>query len=254
MADLIYGFSNQAREALDTHTTATYDIQTIPSKETRMEILDDLHVFLWDHPMANNCNTYFIDGQKKILIDPGHYEFFGNVRDGLSNLSLTPEDMDVVLITHGHPDHIESVQVFTEMKALVAISEIELDFIRKVVPHYGQAIGAAAFETDILLHEGTLEIGAVSFRVIHTPGHSPGSVCFYWPGEKVLFSGDVVFKAGIGRTDLPMGDGAALKESIRRLSALDIEYVLSGHGDIIEGAGAVKANFQEIEDFWFGYI
>ena len=223
-------------------------------EEICMKILDDLHVFQWDHPMANNCNTYFIDGEKKILIDPGHYEFFGNVREELSNLSLTPEDIDMVLITHGHPDHIESVQVFAEMKTLVAVSEIEMDFIRKVAPQYGHALGARAFEPDILLREGTLEIGDVSFQVIHTPGHSPGSVCFYRPDEKVLFSGDVVFKGGIGRTDLPMGDGAALKESIRRLSVLDIEYVLSGHGDIVEGVDKVKSNFQEIEDFWFGYI
>ncbi len=218
-----------------------------------MKILDNLHIFLWDHPMANNCNTYLIDAEKKILIDPGHYELFGHVREGLSKLSLTPEDMDVILITHGHPDHIESVQVFADMKALIAVSGIEMDFVREVA-HYGQVLGAPDFEPDILLHEGNLEIGPVSLQVIHTPGHSPGSVCFYWPDEKVLFSGDVIFNGGIGRTDLPMGDGSALKESIRGLSALDVAYVLSGHGDIVEGKEAVTANFREIEDFWFGYI
>jgi len=70
----------------------------------------------------------------------------------------------------------------------------------------------------------------------------------------VLFTGDVVFNGGIGRTDLPGGNGEALKESIRRLSTLDAEYVLSGHGDLVTGKDAVKANFQEIENFWFGYI
>jgi hydroxyacylglutathione hydrolase len=90
--------------------------------------------------------------------------------------------------------------------------------------------------------------------VIHSPGHSPGSVCFFWPDEKVLFTGDVVFKGGIGRTDLPGGNGQALKESIKRIATLDAEYVLSGHGDIVTGKDGVKANFEEIENFWFGYI
>lgn len=219
-----------------------------------MKILDNLHAFLWNHPMANNCNTYFIDGKKKILIDPGHYQLFSHVREGLSALSLTPEDMDVVLITHGHPDHIEGVQVFAAMKAVIAVSQIEMDFIRKIAPHYGQALGVPDFEPDILLQEGDLQIGSVSFQVVHTPGHSPGSICFYLPDEKVLFSGDVIFNGGIGRTDLPMGNGEELKTSIRRLSTLDVEYVLSGHGDIVQGKDAVKNNLQEIESFWFGYI
>jgi len=219
-----------------------------------MKILDNLHAFLWDHPMANNCNTYFIDGERKILIDPGHYEFFSHVRDGLSDLSLTPEDMDVVLITHGHPDHIESVQVFADMKAVIAVSQIEMNFIRKIAPHYGQALGVPDFEPDFLLQEGELEIGSITLHVIHTPGHSPGSVCFSWPDQKVLFSGDVIFNGGIGRTDLPMGNGEELKASIRRLATLDVEQVLSGHGEPVNGREAVKRNFQEIESFWFGYI
>ncbi len=219
-----------------------------------MEILDNLHAFLWDHPMANNCNTYFINGEKKILIDPGHYQFFSHVRDELSALSLTPEDMDVVLITHGHPDHIESIKVFSHMKALIAVSQIEMDFIRKIAPHYGQALDVPDFEPDILLQEGEMEIGPVTLQVVHSPGHSPGSVCFYWPDKKVLFSGDVIFNGGIGRTDLPMGNGEQLKASIRRLAALDTEYVLSGHGEPVSGREAVKRNFQEIESFWFAYI
>lgn len=219
-----------------------------------MEILDKLHMFLWNHPMANNCNTYFIDGEKKILIDPGHLQFFSHVRDGLSALSLNPEDIDLVLITHGHPDHLEGVQAFENMNALVGVSEIEMDFIRNVAPHYGQALGVPDFEPDILLREGEMQAGLVSLQVIHTPGHSPGSVCFYWPDEKVLFSGDVIFNGGIGRTDLPMGNGEDLKASIRRLAALDVEYVLSGHGEPVRGSDEVKRNFQEIESFWFGYI
>jgi hydroxyacylglutathione hydrolase len=109
-------------------------------------------------------------------------------------------------------------------------------------------------EPDFFLQEGELKVGSNSFRVILTPGHSPGSVCLYWPAQKVLFTGDVVFNQGVGRTDLPGGNGKLLKESIQRLAAFDSEYLLSGHGEIISGAENVRANFQMIEREWFGYL
>jgi glyoxylase-like metal-dependent hydrolase (beta-lactamase superfamily II) len=91
-------------------------------------------------------------------------------------------------------------------------------------------------------------------QVFHTPGHSPGSLCLYWPMQKALFSGDLVFKEGLGRTDLPGGEGATIKESIKRMSQLDVELLLSGHGEIVSGAQEVKSNFDQIEDFWFRYV
>lgn len=219
-----------------------------------MEILDHLHLFPWNSMTANNCNTYFIDGEKRILIDPGHYHLFDHVRNGLSRLSLSPEDMDLVIITHGHPDHMEGVRIFQGTNAIVAVSSAEMAFIQTVAPHYGKALGIPDFEPQVLLQEGDLKVGDLSFEVIPTPGHSPGSICLYWPDRKVLFTGDVVFNQGIGRTDLPGGNGRELKESIRRISRLDVEYLLTGHGDIVKGSEAVKANFKTIEDYWFGYL
>jgi glyoxylase-like metal-dependent hydrolase (beta-lactamase superfamily II) len=115
-------------------------------------------------------------------------------------------------------------------------------------------MGIADFEPQILLREGALQVGDMKFQIIHAPGHSPGSICLYWPQEKALFTGDVIFNQGIGRTDLPGGDGEALKESIRRLSKLDVEHLLSGHGEIVSGAARVKGNFSEVERVWFQYI
>ena len=69
------------------------------------------------------------------------------------------------------------------------------------------------------LREGDLIIGEHSFEVIATPGHSPGSICLYWPAKKALFTGDLVFNQSIGRTDLPGGNGSMLKESVKRISA-----------------------------------
>jgi len=69
-----------------------------------------------------------------------------------------------------------------------------------------------------------------------------------------LFSGDVIFNQGIGRTDLPGGDGQLLKTSIEKLSGLDVEYLLPGHGDPVAGRAAVQANFQGIRDYWYPYL
>ncbi|MFH1490254.1 MAG: MBL fold metallo-hydrolase, partial [Pseudomonadota bacterium] len=218
-----------------------------------MKISEKLYAFIWNSPSANNCNTYFIQGSKKILVDPGHHHLFGHVRDQLSRLSLTPGELDVVMITHGHPDHLEGSKIFTGTSTLVALGEIELQFIRTMAPHYAEGLGGSHFEPDILLREGTLHIGDTTFEVIQTPGHSPGSMCLYWPDEKALFTGDVVFNQGLGRTDVPGGSGEQLKESIRGLAGLDVETLLPGHGDIVSGREAVRANFDEIERVWFGY-
>jgi glyoxylase-like metal-dependent hydrolase (beta-lactamase superfamily II) len=111
-----------------------------------------------------------------------------------------------------------------------------------------------ALTPDFFLKEGTLSLDGLEMQVFLTPGHSPGSICLYWPMQKALFSGDLVFKDGLGRTDLPGGDGALIKESIKRMSCLEVELLLSGHGEIISGAREVKSNFDHLEEFWFGYV
>jgi glyoxylase-like metal-dependent hydrolase (beta-lactamase superfamily II) len=219
-----------------------------------MRIFDNLQAFLWLNPTANNCNAYLIEGEKKILVDPGHYHLFSHVKDGLASLSLSPQDIDLVIITHGHPDHMEAIKIFADTSTMIAVSSKEMDFIRSVAPHYGEALGIPNFEPDILLKEGDLKIGDLDFHVIHTPGHSPGSICLYLPDKKVLFTGDVVFNQGVGRTDLPGGKGQHLKESIKKISHFEVDYLLPGHGDIISGREAVEGNFADIERTWFAHL
>jgi glyoxylase-like metal-dependent hydrolase (beta-lactamase superfamily II) len=219
-----------------------------------MKVSEILHAFVWHDPTANNANTYLLNGSKKILIDPGHDRLLGNVKDNLSKLSITLQDIDLIILTHGHPDHVEAVRSFSNSHALIAFHETELDFIKTLAPHYDLTMGTTNFEPQLLLREGELIVDGLTLQVIHTPGHSPGSICLYWPREKALFTGDVIFYQGIGRTDLPGGNGQALKESIRRLSRLEVEHLLPGHGEIVSGKALVKSNFSEVQRVWFQYI
>jgi len=221
-----------------------------------MIITDNLHAFIWDSMSVNNCNTYLIDGPKPILIDPGHVRLFDHVETGLDELGLTIDDISLVLCTHGHPDHLEAVQLFKDTPALFAIHETEWQWIQSRKEHVQERLGKSLglFEPDFLLREGTLSFGEMEFQVIHTPGHTPGSACIYWPEKRALFTGDLIFENGLGRTDLPGGNGEQIKTSIRSVSGLDAQWMLSGHGDVISGAAQVKKNFDDVIGYWFNYV
>ncbi len=221
-----------------------------------MQILDRVHAYIWQSPATNNCNTYLIQGTPHVLVDPGHVHLFDHVQGGLRELGLSTDDIGLVISTHAHPDHIEGVQLFAGGPARSAMHEKEWQMIKAMEKQITMAFDVEldAFAPDVLLTEGDLTVGDLKLQVIHTPGHSPGSMVLYWPEKKVLFTGDLVFRGGVGRTDLPGGDGTALKQSIRRLMELEIEWVLPGHGDIVSGIAEVRANFNYIEQAFFTYI
>lgn len=218
-----------------------------------MQITHNVHAFFWESMTANNCNTYLIDGPIRVLVDPGHIDLFDHVRKGLEGMGITLEDIGLIICTHGHPDHIEAVQLFKETPALIALHMKEWQFIQSMDDYIKAAIGVSsdAITPDILLKEGDMSVHHLNLKVLHTPGHSPGSICLYWPDQKLLFAGDLVFKQGVGRTDLPGGDGSLLKESIKRLEALEIEWLLPGHGDIIDNVIEIKENFNQLKQLWF---
>jgi glyoxylase-like metal-dependent hydrolase (beta-lactamase superfamily II) len=221
-----------------------------------MKIANNLHAFVWESMTANNCNAYLIDGPTRVLIDPGHRALFEHVETGLRDLKLTADDIDLIICTHAHPDHLEGVQLFKQKSTLFSLHETEWNWVVTTGKQMSAAFGidTEALTPDFFLKEGTLALDGLEMEVFLTPGHSPGSICLYWPLQKALFSGDLVFKEGLGRTDLPGGDGRALKESIKRMSRLDVDLLLSGHGEIISGAREVNSNFEQIEDFWFRYV
>jgi glyoxylase-like metal-dependent hydrolase (beta-lactamase superfamily II) len=222
-----------------------------------MEITHNLHAFLWTSPSVNNCNTYLIHSpEKNILIDPGHASYFEHVDNGLSHLGLSIKDIDLVICTHAHPDHIEAIKLFENSHTLFTLHEAEWKQIKEMEPYIKNMmnIDISMLKFDFFLTEGNLNVGDINLEVYHTPGHSPGSVTLYWPLTRALFTGDLIFNDGLGRTDLPGGNGSQLKESIRRIAGLDAEWLLSGHGGVISGVDAIKENFEQVERMWFAYI
>jgi hydroxyacylglutathione hydrolase len=215
-----------------------------------MRLSDDLYAFPWQVPTENNCNSYLIDGSFKILIDPGHQHLFSELFDSLDSMGVRPDDIDLVVGTHGHPDHIEALQSFSSSQTMLTMGEIEYRYLQEKATH----LLDFRLEPDFLLAEGTLKAGTTELQVLRTPGHSPGSICLYWPSHKALFAGDVIFEQGVGRTDLPGGSGTQLKESIKRLSSLDIDLLLPGHGRIIKGKDEVMRNFSLVEEMYFGLL
>jgi hydroxyacylglutathione hydrolase len=218
------------------------------NKVNLVKVFDGLHAFLWRMNTQNNCNAYLIDGNMKVLIDPGHRHLFSHIRKNLDLLEISLDQISVALVTHGHPDHLEAVKQL-HPSTMFTISGEEYKNIKKFAGLYPDMPEPAFF-----LEEGDLTIGDLRFQVVMTPGHSPGSLCLYWPDKKALFTGDVVFFQGIGRTDLPGGNGKELKKSIQRIRQLDVEYLLTGHGEILIGKEAIKTNFQKIEAYWFNYL
>jgi len=215
-----------------------------------MRLVGDLFAYVWSG-RDNNCNSYVLagvlKGKRHVVIDPGHVTTPALREAGLQSLreemekdGIDPGAVGLVLLTHCHPDHSEAANVIREeTRALVALHQAEAEI-------YSRFGGVA----DLFIREGNLDLGAespVQLTVFHSPGHSPGHTTIYWPRERVLIAGDLIFYRSTGRVDLPGGDARAMRSSIERLSQLEIEVLLCGHpyghSGVIEGAEEVRRNF-----------
>ena len=129
-----------------------------------------------------------------------------------------------ILLTHGHPDHTGGTKILRN----------ELGVPVMIHPKDSQMLRLIGIETadKYLVHGEFLDLGRIRFVVIHTPGHTPGSVCIYFSEQNVLFSGDTLFKGGVGRTDLPGGQAKQLEDSLKNrvLELPPDTEVYPGHG------------------------
>jgi len=220
-----------------------------------MKITDQIYAFPWQSMVANNCNTFLIDGPERILIDPGHLAHFSHVEQGLKEIGLSLNDIGLVICTHAHPDHLEAIQLFKQTDAKFAMHEAEWQFAKSMEKFLkASGVDVNSFMPDFFLKDGDFSVKDMLLKIYHTPGHSPGSICIYWPEKKALFSGDLIFNDGVGRTDLPGGNSPQLKESINTVSSLSADFLFSGHGEIISDNEAVKKNFEHVKNVWFNYL
>ena len=166
---------------------------------------------------------------KGIIIDPG-----GNEQDVLALCQKDGVQVEYIVNTHGHPDHVCGNGVLQQATgARIVMHEDDVSFFAKPeVEQYFSMLGLPSSPpVDITVKDGeTISFGNETLTVIHTPGHSPGGICLYQAPN--LFTGDTLFVGGVGRSDFPGGDMATLQQSIQnRLLSLPKDTVVwPGHG------------------------
>ena len=181
-------------------------------------------------PRGFGANTYVLteDGKNAIVIDPAS----PYVERELIRLGLTAK---YVLLTHCHFDHVGGVSVLQQAGAKVLCHEQEKPLVgtySDLFEHFGVP-RTSHYYIDETFFEGKQQLCNMEFEVLHTPGHTSGSVCFLFTskeGDKYLFTGDTLFCGTIGRTDFPTGSISILRESLKKLASLEGDYpIYAGH-------------------------
>lgn len=188
-------------------------------------------------------NCYLVSDEstgEAMIIDPG--DEFERIADLIEERKLKPK---YIVFTHAHYDHVCAAgELRNRYKASLVMHEDSDEtylFTQKLCVSWGY--DPEDFPpADIVAKDGdTLTVGDTSFRIIHTPGHAPGSICLY--GDNLLFTGDTLFKGSVGRTDLPGGDFGKLMASLGRLTQLPPDTrVFCGHAEETTIAHEIENN------------
>ncbi len=189
-------------------------------------------------------NAYFITEEETnatIIIDPG-----AEPERLINTIEKNNLDLKYIVLTHGHFDHIGACEDLKQKYNVpIVIAEGEELLIEEPKNNLSTMIGESiSIKADIVLKDSDIfKFGNnLEFKVISTPGHTPGGMCLYFENQEVLISGDTLFKTSVGRTDFPYGDSKVLMQSLEKLKALpDTTVVYCGHGDKTT-IGSEKAN------------
>ncbi len=183
-------------------------------------------------PFQQNCSIIRAPSGKAAVVDPGGEP---------EKILKTAEEMDAVIeqiwLTHGHLDHAGGAEAVKRKTNAPIIGPHKEDtfWLDEIADHwarYGHPGMGENCAPDTWLHDGdTLDLDGIEFKVVYTPGHTPGHVVIYHEGANIAFVGDVLFAGSVGRTDFPRGDQQTLINSItQKLWPLgDLQFV-PGHG------------------------
>ena len=204
-----------------------------------------------------DSNIYIVDcgGGEIIVIDTGlgfeAEHVIGEIRRG----GLNPENIRYIVNTHCHIDHIGGNPAFLgrceDAKVLAHVRDARYMIVGDAIAiePLGFVSEIKPYRVDVMLKDGDrVEAGDYIFKVVHTPGHTPGSICLYDEEYKVLISGDTVFLEGIGRYDFPYSSYRDLARSLRKLADMEVEALLPGHGPYTtrKGSSFIKENLKWI--------
>lgn len=207
------------------------------------DMIPDAHAYVIGAPASKDLT----------LVDAGLMGKGGYKLDAIQKLGIEGSDIKRIIMTHTHLDHIGCLSeimaglpdaelwVHADEAALLEAGDERvvygMEMFRNMCQmQYGIKPGAFRFQVDRKLKGGeTLEIGNMSWEVLHIPGHSAGSIALYYTPEKILIPGDTVYADhAIGRFDLEGASGAQLKSSLMTLAELDVNVLLPGHNNIVE--------------------
>jgi len=221
-----------------------------------MKVCDGVYAYVWNGYFVNNANMFYFGDPLNICFDPGLKNYLDTRSEEMKNDGLDFNGIQMIVNTHCHPDHFEGSIFFADRGVPIAMHGDEISFYEKIGPMFFQMFGMSFpnIRFDHILKEGSWNVNGIELEVYHTPGHSPGSIAVYWKEKKALVCGDLVFEQSVGRVDFPGGDSRKLIESIKKIAALDVEYLLPGHMNIITGRDAVRRNFDMIERYYFSML
>ncbi len=194
-------------------------------------------------PFEANCIIVSDENKVALLADPG-----ANAEELDDLLGRDQLTVAAYLLTHGHADHVSALYALWKKRpAPVLIHPSDADWaftpLNELLPHYPAPLRPDGPFPEV--RDGSVfTFGQMTFRIITTPGHTPGCVCYYFEKEAVLLTGDTLFQESVGRTDLPGGSSKGLAESLLKLACLpESVKVVPGHGDVTTIGEELRSNF-----------
>lgn len=246
-----------------------FGIGPISGAKRSKEIIKNV---IWFEEFENlDCNIYVFkyehnNNYELCLIDAGNGLNSKNLIEGLKKINLDASRITKIILTHEHLDHLLGIYNLPQLSgskpeiyAFGKTSDIIKEANEDAIAPRDLGIPASLFQVSIKpldvinVQEGdTISLGNFSFKVLSTPGHSLGSMSLFENNLKMLFCGDVVFCGGsFGRVDFPGGSAKQLKNSIERLSKMDISTLCPGHGPISKtGSKEIKLSLEIFNEFY----